>query len=195
MTEYRLFPEDTIPEYTTSEWYAGRERAPHLEQPGHRERLLLAIDMVKEAICTLGVISVIDLGAGDGGLLSVIQPLGVPCWGHDLQQTNVDGARERGVDVRLGDAISGDIEWADLAVITECLEHLIDPHQAVRRIAEHSRVIVASSPDHETDVAHYEFHTWAWDLKGYAALIEQGGFEVVRHEQTHGSQVIMGVRT
>jgi hypothetical protein len=40
--EWRLFDEGTVPEYTQPEWYVGREHAPHLEQGGHRERLMVA---------------------------------------------------------------------------------------------------------------------------------------------------------
>jgi hypothetical protein len=190
-----------MPVFTTPAWYAGRERAPHLEQPGHRERLLLAADMVHEAHTAYGIQSVVDLGAGDGGLLSWLEaPDGQPwqfgptMWGYDLQQTNVAGARERGVDVHLGDVLHDDIEWGDLAVATEILEHLLDPHGFVRYMAQKSQAVVVSSPYTETDVEHYEFHTFAWDISGYQDLVTQGGFSVVRHETAAGSQVILGVQ-
>lgn len=188
MSEWRLFEPGTIPECTTPEWYAGRERAPHLEQAAHRGRLLLTAELVREAAPA----SVVDLGAGDGGLLSLIPE--IPAWGYDLQQTNLVGAKERGVDVRYGDVVEGDIDWAQLAVATEMLEHLVDPHGFVRRIAEHANWIVASSPHAETDVNHYEFHVWAWDTAGYRALIEQAGFEVVAHKKDAFFQVICGRR-
>lgn len=188
MSEWQLFEPGTIPECTTPEWYLDRERAPHLEQAPHRGRLHMTAQLVREA----NPVSVVDLGAGDGGLLSLIPD--VPAWGYDLCPANLDGAKARGVDVRLGDVVAGDIEWAELAVATEMLEHLVDPHGFVRRIAEHSHWIVASSPWVETDVDHYEFHVWAWDTNGYRALIEQAGFEVVAHKQDQFFQVIMGIR-
>lgn len=201
MTEWQLFPQGSIPVFTTPEWYAGRERAPHLEQVGHRERLLLAADMVREAHADYGIESVVDLGAGDGGLLSCLEhsnglpwQYGPTLWGYDLQPTNIVGARERGVDVRLSDVLHDDIEWADLAVATEILEHLVDPHGFVNLLSQKSRAIVVSSPYTETDVDHYEFHTFAWDLSGYRSLITQGGFSVVRQETVAGSQVLLGVQ-
>lgn len=190
MSEWQLFEPGTIPECTTPEWYLDRERAPHLEQREHRGRLLMTAELVRQA----DPFAVVDLGAGDGGLLSLIGNDVSDAWGYDLAPANIVGAKRRGVDVRLGDVVSGDIEWADLAVATEMLEHLVDPHAFVRRIAEHAYWIVASSPYVETDVDHYEFHTWAWDTEGYRALIEQAGFEVVAHKQDHFFQVIMGVR-
>lgn len=205
MGEWRLFPEGTIPEYTTPAWYAGRERAPHLEQPGHAERLHETARQVHAAANAYGLRTVSDLGAGDGGLLSLLQdPPITSCWGYDLQQTNIDGAAgDRGVRVELADVVES--EWGDqpgtitlgqIVVATEMLEHLIDPQGFVRRIAsaDQARVLIASSPWTERPGAAYEFHTWAWDPDGYRALLEQGGFDVVAQQFCGGFQVLTGVR-
>ncbi|ANZ35221.1 hypothetical protein BBK82_03185 [Lentzea guizhouensis] len=197
MTAWRLFEEGTIPAWTTAEWYAGRDRAPHVDEAVHRDRLDIAARMVRHAARELGLSTVADLGCGDGGLLWLLDQVRPPldAWGYDLQQSNVGPAvAERGVDVRYGDVVHGEVEWAEIAVATEMLEHLVDPHALVRRIAEHSRVLVASSPHTERPGNAYEFHTWAFDLEGYHDLLEQSGFEVVAHETTDMFQVITGVR-
>lgn len=211
MGEWRLFEEGTVPEWTTPGWYAGRERAPHLEQELHRPRLMEAAAQAAAAAVEHGAKTLVDLGAGDGGLLQLLQREAptLDAWGYDLQQTNVDGAAQRGVTVYLGDVIEGveylgesedgtrqtmPTQWADMAVATEMLEHLVDPHGFVRTIAEHCRVLVASSPHTERPGAAYGFHTWAWDVDGYRALLQHGGFEVVRHETVGMFQVITGVR-
>lgn len=198
MTAWRLFEEDTIPPWTTAEWYAGRDRAPHVDEAVHKERLLLAALMVDRVATYEGLRTLVDLGCGDGGLLWLLRGSKVPltgAWGYDLQQSNVQPAvAERKVDVRYGDVVAGEVEWGEIAVATEMLEHLVDPHGFVRRIAENSRVLVASSPYTERPGNAYEFHTWAFDLEGYRELLEQGGFEVVAHETTGMFQVITGVR-
>lgn len=196
MTEWQLFPAGTIPDWTTPEWYADRPRGPHLEEGIHQGRLKLAATMAREATMQHNCGSVVDLGAGDGGLLSLLlSDFPIPAWGYDLQLTNVEPAQqERRVDVQYGDVVTGDIEWGDTAICTEMLEHLLDPHTFVRRVAEHSRVIVASSPYTETVESHYAFHTWAFDLDGYRALLEQAGYRVERHETVDLFQVIQGVR-
>jgi 2-polyprenyl-3-methyl-5-hydroxy-6-metoxy-1,4-benzoquinol methylase len=197
VTAWRLFEEGTTPPWTTAEWYAGRDRAPHVDEAVHRGRLDLAARMVRHAAHDLGLSTVVDLGCGDGGLLWLLDKVWPPldAWGYDLQQSNVTPAvAERGVDVRYGDVVSGEVEWAEIAVATEMLEHLVDPHAFVRRIAEHSKVLVASSPHTERPGNAYEFHTWAFDLEGYHELLEQAGFEVVAHETTGMFQVITGVR-
>lgn len=188
--EAQLFKPGTVPEYTTPEWYSHRDRAPHLEEGLHTGRLLLSAELVNAAIERNGVESVSDMGCGDGGLLSLIR--GARAWGYDLQPTNVAGARERGVDVRLGSAVDDDdIEWGDLAVCTEFLEHLVDPHGFLR--AAPSRFVVASSPANESHEYHYPFHTWAWDYDGYEALFAQAGYTLLRQQPEGMFQVVLAM--
>ena len=195
MAEWRLFEEGTVPECTTAEWYLGRERAPHLEQAGHRDRLLKADKFIVSLFHAYPELtSVVDLGCGDGGLLSLLKAQAIRGWGYDLSPAAVAGARERGVDAEQLDVVArmDMVRWADLAVTTEMLEHLVDPHRFLRRLA--CTAVVASSPVFETDLSHYEFHTWAWDIRGYLDLFEQAGFSVVRHETVQSFQVISAVR-
>lgn len=193
MSEWRLFEEGTIPECTTAEWYEGREHAPHLEQELHRPRLLKSASLVAQAVASFGFRTVVDLGAGDGGLLSLLGPA-VTGWGYDLAPANVEAAKRRGVDVRLADVLADPIQWGALAVATEMLEHLIDPHGFAKTIFENARALVASSPWNETPDSHYEFHTWAWDRDGYRALLEQAGWRVVSHEPVSMFQVVLAVK-
>lgn len=197
--EWQLFTTEAPPEWTTPEWYASREAAPHLEQEGHRERLVLTLDMVNEAIRRVGTdAKVVDLGAGDGGLLSTL-PDDVIKFGFDLQGSNVAAARRRRVDVRFGDVIA---EWpkrsddvGNIIVASEFLEHLVDPHDMVRRIrSSGASFLIASSPYTETGESHYEFHTWAWDEAGYRALLEDNGWNVLRQERAWISQVLLAER-
>ncbi len=194
--EYKLF-EGPVAPFTDSEFYRDREAAHHLEQGGHTERLVKAGEYVRFAYEQLGSATVSDLGCGDGGLLQHLwNSYGINGWGYDMQPSNVAYATEvRKVDVRLTDfSASSDIAYGDIVVMTEVLEHLSDPHGALRAIPETSRYLVASSPFHETKDAHYEFHNWAWDDEGYDALLEQAGFTVVKHEHVWLNQVLLGVR-
>lgn len=193
MSEWRLFEEGTVPEYTTPEWYLGREHAPHLDQELHRGRLLRSASLVAHAAITYSLRTVVDLGAGDGGLLSLLGPA-LKGWGYDLAPANVDAAFERGVDVRIGDVLTDPVDWADMAVATEMLEHLVDPHGFVQTIAENCRVLVASSPWTETPDSHYEFHTWCWDADGYRELVERAGWKVLHHERVSMFQVVLAVK-
>lgn len=193
MTEYRLFEPGTVPECTTPRWYAGREHAPHLEQPTHRARLLAAAAAVVHAGQMLDASTVVDLGAGDGGLLSLIGPW-FTGWGYDLQPSNVAAARRRNVDVKLADITTDPIMWGEIVVATELLEHLRDPHELVERAARHGRALVCSSPSEETRDVHYEHHVWAWDRQGFADMITRAGWRIVQHLTLGATQIVLAVR-
>jgi trans-aconitate methyltransferase len=201
VTEWKLF-DGEAPECTTPAWYAGRERAAHLEQPGHRGRLHLAAEHALALADRLVLRSAVDLGCGDGGLLSLVRDrfsdrTQGSCWGYDLSPAAVAAARDaRGVSAYLLDvaACPDLVTWGELALATEFFEHLADPHGFAKLIGQHCKALVASSPAYETGVTHYEFHTWAWDMAGYRALVAQAGFRVIRHELAGEHQVISGVR-
>lgn len=193
--EWRLFEGD-VPYVSTAEFHADRERAPHLEQSVHRERLDLALDFVRAAAHSYGSPTLSDLGAGDGGFLTTVRPYVSYAWGYDFCPANIAGAVERGVDVRAVNFIEQDVDLGTIVTATEVLEHLADPHGLVKRLWSSPGVkeLVVSSPYTETDVSHDECHAWAWDEDGYRALIEGAGWKVARHETTSYFQVILARR-
>lgn len=209
MAEYRLFPEGETPHVSTAAFHAHRERAPHLEQAVHQPRLHKAAEYVRRAVfqhlrdcpgtreCIPHPVS--DLGCGDGGLLSLIAMEGrIAAWGYDFQPSNRAGWDQRSVDAMALDVFGEDrnkVVFGLTTVTTEVLEHLADPHGVVRWIGEHSRYLVASSPWNESPASHDECHCWAWDQTGYRALIEQGGFTILRHETVGQFQVILAEQT
>lgn len=206
MAEWKLFEGD-VPHVSTFEFHQDRERAPHLDQPGHRPRLERARDLVvqaaenvlKSAAFADGPVTVSDLGCGDGGLLSLLDAYdGIEAWGYDFQPSNAAGWAERDVTARQADVFGADREHVrvgQIAVVTEVLEHLADPHGVVRWIGEHARFIVASSPWQERPSQHDECHAWAWDLAGYQTLIRQGGYQIEVHDRVGPFQLILGRRT
>ena len=192
--EWKLFDGDTH-EFETREWYADREAAHHLEQSEHRERLLRVFEMSMTLSAVLPVKTISDLGCGDGGLLYLMQGnKDFKCWGYDLAPNNVKHAQDvRGVDVRYTDFKSDStIEYGDLTIMSEVLEHLTNPHEVLRELP--SDHIIISSPLNENDVDHYEFHLWAWDWEGFEALVEQAGYKVIYHENCNWSQIIVASR-
>lgn len=192
MSEWKFFDGDT-PEVSTFAFHEHRERAAHLEEPIHRPRLLRAAGYVTIA-ANLGARSVSDLGCGDGGLLSLLQ---LDAWGYDFAPANAAGWAERGIKAEQLDVFGADkdrVRFGDVTVVTEVLEHIADPHTAVQWIGEHSRFIVASSPWDEGPWGHDECHAWAFDVPGYRALIELGGYRVLRHEQVGRFQLVLGMK-
>jgi hypothetical protein len=207
MAEWRFFEEGEIPYVSTAAFHAHRPRAPHLEQEAHRPRLEAAADLVRFAAGVLHAagraeVGVADLCCGDGGLLSLLKPGGrwaVPlrAWGYDFQPSNAAGWAERGVDARLLDVFGpgrAQVRFGEIAVCTEALEHLADPHGAVRWIGGRSPFLVASSPWGEHPGSRDPCHAWAWDWDGYAALLAGGGYRLTAHMAVGPFQVALGVR-
>lgn len=199
--EYRFFDiKDGEPYFSTQEFHDSREAAPHIDQHGmQRDRLVLAADFVKDLVLKHDIKTVSDICCGDGGLLEYLKPFfaehNVRSWGYDFQPANVrDAVYKRGVDVSFADVINDDIQFGELSIMTECLEHFYDPHAMVRKVGEQSNYFVASGPNGETPEAHYELHTWGWSWPAYEKLLEQGGFDIVRHEESTIFQVVAGVK-
>jgi hypothetical protein len=191
--EWKLF-EGRSPEFASAEWYSDREAAHHIDEYGsQRERLQEAAVLVTDAVGH-GAESLSDLGGGDGGFIQFLQT-GLPdiaMWGYDLAPANVEFARQRGVDIRLVDFSNDTIEYGDVTVLTETLEHLENPHQALKDVK--SQFIVASCPWSETGDYHYEFHLWAWDFDGYRELFEKTGWTVLKHYIEGMSQFVLAER-
>jgi hypothetical protein len=85
------------------------------------------------------------------------------------------------------------VRWADMAVLTEVLEHLADPHGVVDMVADHCRLIVASSPWGERPGSSIPEHIWGWDEDGYRALIGRR-FEIMAFHKVGWSQIVLGMR-
>ena len=186
MAEYRL-QETDYP--STYEYHEHRERAPHLEQTWHAGRLYMAAKFVR----SVNPSSVVDLGCGDGGLLSIIKD--IPSWGYDFCPANQTGWAERGIKAEFADVFNSDFspQWGDLAVVTEVLEHLRDPHGVVEWIARNSRFVVASSPLDEKPGGDSSdgCHLWGWDKEGYLELLG-AHFTMLNWRQVDWSQIYLG---
>lgn len=186
MAEYRFF-NGPVPYVSTAKFHADRERAPHLEQQMHRGRL----SRVAHLIRTLRPNSVVDLGCGDGGLLSLIKD--IDSWGYDFQPSNAAGWAERGVFAVARDIFdpAAEVRWGEVAVMTEVLEHIANPHGIVGWAARNSKYVVASSPHSETPEHHAEEHAWGWDMPGYADLFAPH-FVITHHESLAWCQILVG---
>jgi trans-aconitate methyltransferase len=175
MSEWRLFPEGTIPAFTTPGFFEGHAWIPGYHQVGHTERISMVVEVVRDLLTRAEDRTVVDIGCGDG---SFLQRLAWPkSWGYDAGRANVRQAQLDGVNVRQANILTDRLSFGDITVITEVLEHLLDPHGFLKTLG--GKILVATSPSIETDEWHYEHHAWAWDSVGYAAMITDAGWEIV----------------
>ena len=119
----------------------------------------------------------------------------IKSWGYDLIPNNVEYARTvRDVDAKLLNITNDLLEYGDVAIITEVLEHLEDPHTFIKNLS--SKFLVASSPYNETDKVHRKFHIWAWDEEGYQKMINDNGYTIIKNTTVSGwSQIVLAVKT
>jgi SAM-dependent methyltransferase len=187
MTEWKLFGAQ-LPE--PKEHLAGRPWMDLAHQPGFAERAELVCGLAREAGM---VASVSELGCGDGAMLARLQFAMDPriqMWGYDLGQADLDYGRFLGRDLRFADITRGFLDYGELVVASEVLEHLEAPRAFLRHIP--SRQLIVSSPSAETGDWHNAIHAWAWDMEGYAKLVSDAGWAIYRHSECDGGQNTFG---
>ena len=73
----------------------------------------------------------------------------------------------------------------DMVVLTEILEHLVDPDAALRLARQKATMLVASSPIGDPEHGGNHEHLWAWDEEGYGEMLRETGWtEVLRSTVT-----------
>lgn len=191
MTEYRT--KGPI-EWTTQEWHNDRARAPHLEQPQHAGRIIRCSEIAKELADERGCMTLLDMCAGDGGFLSLVTPYYPDAYGYDWMPTNIEGAKERGVNVVFKNVMDLDLSQivVDVVVLMECLEHFDNPHDFLQRLSKGNiKYVLASSPHNENDTNFSEGHVWAWDTQGYVDLFENNGWKPLKVEIFQAFQIVV----
>lgn len=196
MTEWRLF-EGEPPAFCDPAALRGQPWMELESQPGFRQRAAMVADLVRHLV-TRSVItyprktktaSITDLGCGDGSLLAMISGLsglGCPAWGYEIGAGDVVKGQARGLDVRQADILHDDLEYGELLIASEVVEHLADPEGFIRSLP--GKLLVLSSPSAETGAWHNSIHAWAWDMAGYCALVQRAGWTVSRQMECDGGR-------
>lgn len=196
MTEWRLFPDGTVPAFTTLEFFRNHAWVPPWGQAGHAERTGMVGALIRSLVGgempnVDPPASWTDLGCGDGSLLLSLRDLPVVARGYDAGRQNVIQAQVEGLDVRGADILRVD-EFDEAGLVSACdvVEHLVDPHGWLAAVP--SRLLAISSPSAETDEWHYVHHAWAWDVDGYRALVEGAGWTVLLQAETDAPATVHG---
>lgn len=108
-------------------------------------RLRIYLPDVEAAILRSGGKPVMDIGCGRGEWLGLMSEMGATAFGVDTNPVQIAAAQERGLDVRLGDAVSAlaEAETGSLSVITahHVVEHV--PFEIVAWIAREAMRVLA----------------------------------------------------
>jgi 2-polyprenyl-3-methyl-5-hydroxy-6-metoxy-1,4-benzoquinol methylase len=179
---YKYFTE---PKFHDAEFYKDREAADHIHEPGQRVRLLKTLADIQWLFdCDPKLKGVTDLGCGNGGLLWELGKRGITGKGYDLSPKAVEFAKEQyGVDASLLDFTqeTDAVEFGDVIVLTETIEHLVDPKGLLAKLKNKSRWVVASVPAAENEKKHYEFHLWAWEPAAFVNMFIAMEYQPILH--------------
>ena len=133
--------------------------------------------------------SVIDPAAGDGSIVREAHRLHPIRHGFlaDISQPNVAHLLQHRVDRwayytgDIADALD-DADPADVIVLTEILEHLVNPDIILAKAKQKARHLVASSPEMRPGQKDGNpEHLWMFDADGYREMLEAAGWQVVQH--------------
>lgn len=143
------------------EWYKNNEH--------YRSKVNQILKLVEEK-------SVLDVGAGDGLISSLLDIKGI-----DNDEEGVRLAREKGADVILGDAyqIPFEDESFDSVLMADVLEHLEFPEKGLleaRRVLK--KYLYITTPERSDKMS--KFHYQEWTHKELEELVERSGFKLVK---------------
>jgi len=142
----------------------------------------------------------LDVGVGDGGFLAEALKAGYTCEGTELSQTGANFAKEKGIQVRMGQFT--DLEWPenhfDVITLWHVLEHLPNPGEAVRhafKLLKQNGVLIIAVPNETHPILKHrlkgtrpspfgpllrgcEVHLSHFQPRTLTALLKWGGFHV-----------------
>lgn len=175
--EYKLF--DT-PHSHDEAFYRNRDAADHIHQRDHKPRLLAVLDELKQIVTDEDTIA--DFGCGNGGLIREIEKLmDNRIWGYDLSPKNVqDAENKESHNVKLVDFVNDPtIEYPDIAICSETIEHLVNPDMFLLKLKEKGvKKAIFSTPGYETIDFHAPFHLWVWTDDSFKEVFERTGWTV-----------------
>lgn len=177
-----------------AEWYKDREAVDHINQSGHRPRLLQVQEFLLQIVEENPDYTICDFGCGNAGLIREIESsISNKLWGYDLCPANVEDAHSKGSkNVSYTDFINDDsIEYPDIVICTEVLEHLVDPDSFIKKLLENGvKYIIASSPDYETPTQHEPYHLWVFNGDSYKDMFTDSGWNVLLHHRDYFQYII-----
>lgn len=126
---------------------------------------------------------VLDIGAGDGKITSLLAEAGKQAYGIDNEPEAVRLAQEKGANVALMDAYNipypnGLFEAALMADVLEHFERPTDALREARRVISGS-LYVSTPPKRSDGKLTDKFHYQEWTPLELTRLVEQAGFALV----------------
>lgn len=195
---------DGLPKAYTGEYGDDETAQTYLLGPAARNLFRDALAQVKERLQAARP-RLLDVGAGPGGLIEEAVQMGFDAEGVDHCASNVQAARDKGLNVRLAAAEDLDDHAAfDVITLMDLIEHVPDPLRILsnaQRALKPGGELVVYTPNHRAAVVllakllyrfgvHYPIeelfgrnHVCFFDDRSLPLALKKAGFEVRLLEQ------------
>lgn len=169
-----------LPNYNYDFYQQGIYAQPiHHMKGASTMRMLVAKAMVDYLYAKEEIESVLDLGCGDGALLQYIWSPIKTFVGVDLSKANIEYAKSQSNLIEwLNEDLTTRKNKADLIIICETLEHLLDPVATFKKLD--CKFLITSVPLDETPDKHSPFHVWGWSGDEFSEMISTR-FKILYH--------------
>lgn len=139
----------------------------------------------------------LDYGCGPGDMLVIGNELGIEMRGVDSAERSVMMARERGLDVELGDYTNLQFELGhfDVIFLQSVIEHVLDPVEmttALRRYLANDGLLILSSPTPGPHFWDDPTHIRPYTPRSFRTLAEICGCETI--EINYVFSFLLGLR-
>lgn len=131
------------------------------------------VDILKRQTDPARIVEVLEVGVGEGLLMQEMQKH-FPRWrvqGIDISQKNIEIARAKGLNVKIGDANRLDLaQKFDLIYATAVLHHLEDVSaffvSAARHLNPRGVLLIGAEPTYDAFI-HFLYYKWrgVWDIE------------------------------
>lgn len=187
--EYKIPGTDHL---ASVEFHKNRVMADHINEELSAPRLYIVGGCAIWTVRFKNIKTIGDFGCGNGGLLDFLTKNleGIKLYGYDLMPTNVEYAQSKGLDVKLKDITKDGLEWPNLIIMTEVLEHLENPRAFLERIPENTFVI-ATVPLFDTPEQHDSCHLWIWTEDDFFNMFKECDFEIIRQGKIDRIQIVV----
>jgi 2-polyprenyl-3-methyl-5-hydroxy-6-metoxy-1,4-benzoquinol methylase len=150
----------------------------------YKHHVLDLIDQIQKVLPAKS--SLLDVGAGEGLILSRLAALGYRCKGCDLDPHAITLAEERNNDVRHGTIQDFMRERFDAVLLCDVLEHVPSPIAVMAQARELAPLVVIAVPDRHDRHALHEVDPAA--VKSY---MEPSGYKCVHQSQRHARHLLI----
>lgn len=118
---------------------------------------------------------VLDIGAGDGLITHLVGAIGI-----ENEQSGIDIAVEKGVDVRKGDAYKLDFndDEFEAAMMVDVIEHFEFPDKALSEARRVAPILYIATPIKDIEPGKMDkFHYKEWSPEELTAYVESQGYK------------------